>query len=103
MQVSQINNYGNHYSFKSVEFFEPKKWNQELLNKIKQHTEIQKLADLFFNKEKTDIEVHRSLPEGVLYIYDMNELSPKGNNLICTIKDLNKFSAEEAYKKYMGV
>ncbi len=102
MQVSQINNSGNNYSFKSVKFFEMKKWNPELMKKIEQHPEIQKLAGLF-NKEKTDIEVHRSLPEGVLYIYDMNELSPKGNNLICTIEDLNKFSAEEAYKKYMGV
>lgn len=102
MKVSQINNYGN-CNFKLMYKFQEKLWNPDFLKRFDSNPEIKKLTDLF-SKDSIDLDAHYSkYPTKSVYIFDMNEVSIKGNNLVCIINDLNKFSAEEAYKKYMGL
>ena len=106
MRVSQINNTTNNCNFNGMLIFAERKWNPKFLKEFKENSEIKKLTELF-EKEGTDIDAHYSkyidYPRDCAMIFDMNEVSLNGNNLICKITDLKNFSAIDTYNKYMGI
>ena len=106
MQVSQVNNTAYNQNFNGMFIYAEHKWNPKFLKEFKEHPEIKKLTELF-EKEGTDIDAHYSkcveYPKDCALIFDMNEVSLNGDNLICKIKDLKNFSAIDAYNKYMGI